>query len=207
MSPHAAWLAWALAAMSLLITALGLVLIFLGWSTPLPKEWNPWMYQAIDAVGMIGAPILGGLIASRRPENPYGWLWIGFGMGFALLTFADAYSAYALVVEPGSLPAPRMVGVLANEGFVLWVTLLSFLLLLFPDGRLPSHRWRYLAWSVVAVGAVRPSVGRHLREARIHLHHLDLPQPKREGDHKSGPFDDGASKGIRISCRAHYALV
>ena len=129
----AAWLAWTLAAVSLLVMALGLLLIFLGWSTPLPKGWYPWTYQAIEAVGFIGAPILGGLIASRQPKNPYGWLWIGFGMGFALVTFAQAYAAYALVVAPGSLPAPRTVSALAeSEGFVVAITLLPFLLLLFP---------------------------------------------------------------------------
>ncbi len=156
MSPRAAtWLAWTLVAVSLLILALGLLLIFLGRSTPLPKEWHPWAYQAIDAVGLIGAPILGGLIASRRPENPYGWLWIGFGLGFALVTFAQAYAAYGLVVAPGSLPAPRMVAVLADSGgWTGAVTLLPFLLLLFPDGRLPSRRWRFLAWIIITVGAV-----------------------------------------------------
>ena len=151
----AACLAWKLAAVSLLIMALGLLLIFLGWSTPLPRGWHPWAYQAIDAVGLIGAPILGGLIASRRPENSYGWLWIGFGLSFALVTFALAYAPYALVVSPGSLSAPRMVAVLAeSSGFAVAITLLPFLLLLFPDGRLPSRRWRFLAWSIVAVGSV-----------------------------------------------------
>jgi hypothetical protein len=150
----ARWLAWSLAAGVLLLGALGLVLIFLGWSTPLPEGWQPWTEQALGIVGVIGAPILGALIASRRPENPYGWLWIGLGLGFALATFTETYAAYGLVAQPGSLPAPRMVGVLGAEGFVMWVTLLSFILLLFPDGRLPSRRWRYLAWGVVAVGAV-----------------------------------------------------
>ncbi len=161
----AAWLAWTLAAVSLLIMALGLLLIFVGWSTPLPKEWHPWTYQAIDAVGLIGAPILGGLIASRQPENPYGWLWIGFGLGFALVTFAQAYAAYALVVAPGSLPAPRTVAVLAeSEGFVVALTLLPFLLLLFPDGRLPSRRWRFLAWSIITIGVTLVILGPLLSE-------------------------------------------
>ncbi len=60
-------------------------------------------------VGIVGAPILGGLIASRRPRNPYGWLWLGFGLGLALQLLAASYPAYALVVEPGSLPAPRTI--------------------------------------------------------------------------------------------------
>jgi hypothetical protein len=66
----------------------------------------------------------------------------------------QVYASYALMVEPGSLPAPRtIVTLVAPEGLVMLLTLLPFLFLLFPDGRLPSRRWRFLAWAVVAVGA------------------------------------------------------
>jgi hypothetical protein len=73
----ASWLAWSMCALCLSLMAFTLLLIFLGWSTPLPRGWSPWRDQAISLIGFIGAPILGGLIASRRPENPYGWLWLG----------------------------------------------------------------------------------------------------------------------------------
>jgi hypothetical protein len=89
-SRAAAWLAWSLCALCLVLTALSLLVVFLGWSTPLPNGWAPWGDQIIDTVGNIGAPILGGLIASRRPENPYGWLWLGVGLSFAFITFVDA---------------------------------------------------------------------------------------------------------------------
>ena len=160
MSVRATWLAWSLCAVSLLILALTLLLILLGWSTPLPTEWYPWANQAIDIVGYIGAPILGGLVASWRPENPYGWLWLGFGLGLSLLSFGEAYASYALVAEPGSLPAPRTVVILMETvGFVVAITLLPLLLLLFPNGRPPSRRWRFVAWTVVAVGAVLLLIG------------------------------------------------
>src|ERR671911_2126005 len=155
MSPRAATrLAWSVCAVSLLLMALGLLLIFARWSTPLPTGWYPWTYLANDLFGALGAPILGGLIASRRPENPYGWLWLGLGIGFALAIFAPVYAAYALV-EPGSLPAPRTLASLAeSEGYVMTISLAPFLFLVFPNGRLPSRRWRLLAWSTVAVGTV-----------------------------------------------------
>jgi hypothetical protein len=149
----ASWLAWSLVAVSLLITALGLLLIFLGWSTPLPEGWTPWHGQTILALGISGAPILGGLIASRHPENPYGWLWLGFGMGFALLLLAQVYAAYSLEVRLGSLPSPRMIGnVMAGVGWMVSTALFPFLLLLFPTGRLPSRRWRIVVWAIVAAG-------------------------------------------------------
>ncbi len=84
-------------------------------------------------VGIAGAPILGGLIASRQHENPYGWLWLGLSFGLSLVLFAQVYAAYSLVAKPGSLPAPRTVGhVVAGEGWMAAFTLLPFLLLLFP---------------------------------------------------------------------------
>jgi hypothetical protein len=151
----AAWLAWSLCALCQVLTALSLLVVLLGWSTPLPNGWPLWTTYSIDTVGNIGAPILGGLIASRRPENPYGWLWLGVGLSFAFITFAQAYALYALVLEPGSLPAPRtIVTLIAPAGFSVFIALIPFLFLLFPDGRLPSRRWRFLAWVVVAVGVL-----------------------------------------------------
>ncbi|MBA3425643.1 MAG: hypothetical protein H0U04_14120, partial [Rubrobacter sp.] len=67
-------LAWSLCALTLLFLALSLLLIILGWATPLPREYTSWWEQAVSLAGLIGAPILGGLIASRRPRNPYGWV-------------------------------------------------------------------------------------------------------------------------------------
>jgi hypothetical protein len=139
--------------------AFALLLIVLGWSTPLPRGWSLWRDQALSLVGFMGAPVLGGLIASRRPENPYGWLWLGLSLGFGLVSFAGAYAVYALVVEPGSLPAPRTVSNVLGLGWGVGVVLLPFLLLLFPTGRLPSQRWRPVVWAVLVAGAVLLIIG------------------------------------------------
>jgi hypothetical protein len=107
--------------------AVGLLLIFLGWSTPLPPGWYPWTYMAIDIVGALLAPILGGLIASQRPENPYGWLWLGMGMSFALATFTPVYAAYAVEAAPGFAYAAALAGVYALLLFFVSETLHSLL--------------------------------------------------------------------------------
>ena len=146
------WLAWAACAVTLSVLALVLVVILLGWSAPLPQGQTPWRDQVISLVGIVGAPVLGGLIASRRPRNPYGWLWLGFGFGLALQLRGESYAAYALVVEPGSLPDPRTVSHLLALGGALALTLAPFLLLLFPSGRLPSRRWRPLSWIAAISG-------------------------------------------------------
>jgi hypothetical protein len=130
----AALLAWSVCAVSLLLLAFSLLLIVLGWSTPLPRGWSPWRDQAIWLVGSIGAPILGSLIVSRRPENLYGWLWVGLGLSLALVGLAEPYAAYALVANPGSLPAPGLVNKVLALGWSVLITLLAFVLLLFPAG-------------------------------------------------------------------------
>src|SRR5215213_6362242 len=148
------WLAWSICAVTLLVLALAMLLIVLGWSTPLPRGWTPWRDQTVSLLGIIGAPILGGLIASRLPDNPYGSLWLGFGLGLAIQSLAMSYEAYALVVEPGSLAAPRTISHVLELGGQVALTLAPLLMLLFPTGRLPSRRWRPLAWTSTTAGAL-----------------------------------------------------
>jgi hypothetical protein len=139
-----------------LFLALSALLIFLGWSTPLPPKrdmWDMWWQQLARVATYSGAPLLGGFIASRRPNNAYGWLWLASGLCLALLAFSEAYASYALVSENGALPAPRTVhSVVGRVGWVAAITLIPILLLLFPTGRPPSRRWRLLVWGVVGLG-------------------------------------------------------
>jgi len=139
-------LAWSVCALTLLFLAASLLLILLGWSTPLPQGVTPWRDQAVLLAGLIGAPILGGLIASRRPRNSYGWVWLAFGLSLVVQQAAHTYAAYARWVEPGSLMAPLTIAHVFGLGNQAALGLAPFLLLLFPTGRLPSRRWRPLAW-------------------------------------------------------------
>ena len=148
------WIAWSVCAVTLLVLALSMLLITLGWSTPLPSGWTSWRDQTVSLAGIIGAPILGGLIASRRPRNSYGWLWLGFGLGLTLQSLAMPYEAYALVVEPGSLRAPRTISHVLELGGQVALTIAPLLMLLFPTGRLPSRRWHPLAWTSTTAGAI-----------------------------------------------------
>jgi cytochrome b subunit of formate dehydrogenase len=157
-SAHAySWLAGSVCALSLLVLAASLLLILLGSSSPLPRGVTPWRDQAVALVGIVGAPILGGLIASRRPRNAYGWVWLAFGLGLSFQLLAGVYASYALV-EPGSLVAQKTIPHLLNPGGPLALTLGSFLLLLFPTGRLPSPQWRFVAWITAVSGAVLMSL-------------------------------------------------
>jgi hypothetical protein len=98
-------------------------------------------------VPYLAFPIIGALVASRRPENPIGWICLASGLLLMLLAVTDSYSIYG-TASPGSVPFPVAVGTIGNQW--LWVPTVGllgiFLILLFPDGKFPSKRWRPLAW-------------------------------------------------------------
>ena len=100
------------------------------------------------SVLILGAsfPVVGWLIASRRRENGIGWMFLAAGVAFALVTFSGAHAHYGLVVDPGSLPLADITAWLSTLAWVPAYTLLILLLLFFPDGRLPSRRWRPMIW-------------------------------------------------------------
>ena len=102
-------------------------------------------------VPFLAFPVVGALVASRRPENPVGWICLAVGLLWMFSGFTDVYGFYG-VARPGSVPFPI---VLAGINNFLWVPSVGLvgthLLLLFPDGALPSRRWRPLAWLCGAV--------------------------------------------------------
>jgi hypothetical protein len=75
-------------------------------------------------------------------------------LGLAFQLLGESYAAYALVADPGSLPAPRTISRVLGLGGPLALGFAPFLLLLFPTGYLPSRRWRPIAWIAAASGTV-----------------------------------------------------
>ena len=162
----AAWLARLVCAASLLLLATSLLIVIVGWSAPLPEGWR-WEEQATIALVILGAPVVGGFVASNRPGNPYGWLWLGFGLGLALSSFGQNYVIYSAWVRPGALPAPGAILLAAGTGWAVAMAILPFLLLLFPDGRLPSPRWRIVAWVAAVAGGVTLPLGMFRPDQRL----------------------------------------
>jgi hypothetical protein len=95
----------------------------------------------------------GHLIMARRPGNAIGVLLALIGLALAIEILTEQCPLYGLVTAPGSLPAPRVVGWLSIVVATVAIYLLLFLVLLFPDGRLPSRRWRRVRTGILVVMA------------------------------------------------------
>ena len=150
-------LAWGLWGLAVCLTAAGIGLVVLNRGVETPKSIGSLGSPAVDALAsivMLAFPTVGVLIATRQPGNAIGWLFLATGVSAALEDVLLGYATHALLAEPGSLPAGAAIGVLAD---VLWVPTLvcgiTFLFLLFPDGRLPSHGWRWLLRFTIALAA------------------------------------------------------
>ena len=144
------WLAWSLACLGVASFVLAVILHIATLPVRPPSSWG---------TGGISTPvwailpffpflIVGALIASRRPKNPIGWISVAVGMLWMLNMVASSYMLIGVrMADPGSVPYPVAVGSLAQWLGPAAATLFgTFLILLFPDGRLPSRRWRPVAW-------------------------------------------------------------
>jgi hypothetical protein len=139
----APWLAWAVCALSLALTALTFLLIALNLSLNAPIYFY-WFESTIIAVGY---PVIGAIIASRLPAHPIGWICCAIGVLAAVQHFSGEYAIYALrAPHPEALPGGEAMLWVSLWAWILAFGLIEFLLLLFPNGRLPSKRWRPLAW-------------------------------------------------------------
>lgn len=142
----APWLAWALAALSVAMFVGGCAFTVLSLSdAPATQPSGDWgTASALGAlvlfVPFLAFPLVGALIASRRPHNPIGWICLAAGLFWMLIVLGDSIPA-------GSGPYSVTIDALTQWMWIPPVGLLGiYLILLFPDGRLPSRRWRPLAW-------------------------------------------------------------
>jgi len=104
-----------------------------------------WVSASFAAAGWV--------LAFRRPANPLGWIMLGGAFFFALSEDASYYTVADYGLRHGGLPLGGLA-LLAQPGWAPGIVLLGLLVLLFPDGRLPSSRWRWLVATYAAVGAL-----------------------------------------------------
>jgi hypothetical protein len=96
---------------------------------------------------------VGRVIASRLPGNAIGWLLCLVGLLSALSLLAEQYALFGIATVPGSVPAVRIIGWLSGPLAVPVIAMVGLIVLLFPDGRLPSRRWRPVVWAIVVITA------------------------------------------------------
>src|SRR5215211_238881 len=147
----AAWLAWSLCAVCVALIGLALVLDFLtGEVIPAgePGERPGLGFAVLTGVLSLAFPMVGALIASRLPNNPIGWLFCGMGVLYTAGRFTGAYADYALV-ENFAFPGGEYEAWFSSCLWFATLTLGVFLILLFPDGQLPSRWWRLVAWAAL----------------------------------------------------------
>ena len=142
----AARLAWAVWVLGLVLAAAILALVR-------ANDPSQFRDQPFYLVGFLAFLTVGALVASRRPENPIGWIFCTIALSNFLWAFGWQYAVYALVTGPGSLPGGRVMAWLGTgwSATLGWGLMATFVPLLFPTGRLPSPRWRPVAWLAAAL--------------------------------------------------------
>ena len=129
---------------SLMSAAVVWTLLGLNWSTPVPDIWG---VRGSEVIMWMTFATVGAVIASRRAENPIGWIFCAVGVLQAAQNIATEYANYSLLTQPGSLPGGVVAAWFANWIWVLFVGLvLVYFFSLFPNGHFLSPRWRWVAW-------------------------------------------------------------
>jgi hypothetical protein len=142
----ARWVAGCTAAGSVALIGAGLALAYVDRHL-VPASLTNWTVSGVSgqAVNM-AVPVTGFVLASRRPENRIGWLFLVAGLGLGLSGFSNSYALHTLIAHPGSWPAGRAFAWLSNWIWAVPVAMLAYLFLLFPTGNVRSQRWRPAAW-------------------------------------------------------------
>lgn len=143
---------------SLFALTVGLLMLMLFLSAGREEAFDTIMY------GLLGLSyaLVGALVVSRQPQNKVGWILLLLGLHDALFECAEGWGYVA--AERG------LSGGAIGEWIILWSWIIDFavltvLLLLFPDGSPPSHRWRPWFW-VLAAGTMLALAGQALDPAR-----------------------------------------
>ena len=148
-----AWVLW-VATVSLVVGALVL---------GLANRSEVPLYQITSAIIAPTFATLGALISYRRPGNVMGWIFLATGILAGVQMFSGQYATLALAMGGPALPGGDIAAWFAMQTQSLYADSILFLVLLFPDGMLPSGRWRPVAGAIgvflavtVVIGALSP---------------------------------------------------
>ena len=157
----AAWLAWSLAGLSVAMFVGNVVLFVLTRVEQSPGDRTTVEYfiRVFLYVPFLAFPIVGALVASRRPRNAVGWICLVSGLLWLFPALGDAFVSYERATTDTLTPSVKFLDALITATWPWSVGLPGiFLILLFPDGRLPSRRWRLFAIFAGVVIALMPAL-------------------------------------------------
>ena len=150
-------------------------------------------HQGLDANGgslpvwvSAGFGVVGFAVARRRPGNLLAWALLGLAVCGALSEDASFYAVADYRLRHGGLPL-GWAALLAQPLWAPVLVLLGLVFLLFPDGRPPSPRWRWVLWAALAVGAAWIASAFTLTVGAIAGHHLQV-----DSGGNLGVLDNGA---------------
>jgi hypothetical protein len=175
----ASWLAWSLCALSLALTTVSYAVIAFDLSLDAPVYFY-WLEPTTIAIGY---SVIGAIIASRLPKHPIGWMCCAIGLTGAVEHFSSEYAIYALVAHQQALAGGKVMLWLSNWVWIVMFGLIVYLILLFPDGRLPNSRWRWFAWFSVALTLLAATLMAISPEATLDVlgssgnPHISFPNP------------------------------
>jgi hypothetical protein len=145
------WLAWCLWLLCVALISFALLFYFLASPTT-PTDTPPALAAFLRALSL-AFPTVGALVASRRPENPIGWIFCVTGLLYGVQAFASGYATYALLGQSGSLPGGELMAWISGWiGVPILPLAGALLVLLFPNGKLLSRKWQPVVW-IAACGS------------------------------------------------------
>jgi hypothetical protein len=150
MNPRASsWFAWSLVALAVALLAGG---IALARTTRSPELELPYGsvgdadYVVLALANVLTFSVVGAIVASRHPRNPIGWIFSTVGLVTGLDALNHGYTEFWLASGWGSRSFGETAAWFGTWAWIVQTVALTFLLLLFPNGRLPSPRWWPAAW-------------------------------------------------------------
>ena len=140
-------LAFILGGLILLLWLVGVLLLI----QQVTAGTTPYVYWRETTVNTLVFAVVGSVVATRRPGNPIGWLFITVGLVFGAQLLFGEYAVATLAVGSEHLPYGNAVAWFSYVLQSIGVSLLFFVLMLFPTGRWLSLRWRIVAWAGICV--------------------------------------------------------
>jgi hypothetical protein len=122
--------------------------------------------RVVNAIAMLAFATVGAFVVARRPETAIGWAFLALGSLLAVRYLAAAYATFGLLTRPGSLPGADLAWSIGEVFAMAPFALFAVSMLLFPNGRLPSVRWRRVPW-IVGIGSVAGGLGLALRPGAL----------------------------------------